>query len=166
MPLFPRDRRRHLTKSLAGPTPSRDFRTTSLRSTRAPGAAPRVGAIRLATTDLPAPLRPPMATSWAGVGSNQRQGQREIVLARPVSMQLFDEDQSSELSVNGGIRILGGKTRELPKKNFVINFRSQYGMTPSGTRCSPRSIVSVSSRSCCGWVAMTGRATSLVCGTG
>ena len=46
---------------------------------------------------------------------------------RPVTMEFYEEDGTHEFTHDAGIRILGGKSREFPKKNFVVYFRSQYG---------------------------------------
>ena len=46
---------------------------------------------------------------------------------RPVTMELYDADGTHEFGVTAGMRILGGTSREFPKKNFVIYFRPQYG---------------------------------------
>ena len=46
---------------------------------------------------------------------------------RPVTMELYEADGTHEFTVTAGIRILGGRSREFPKKNFVLYFRSQYG---------------------------------------
>ena len=46
---------------------------------------------------------------------------------RPVTMQFYESDGTPEFTVPAGFRILGGTSREFPKKNFVIYFRPQYG---------------------------------------
>ena len=46
---------------------------------------------------------------------------------RPVTLQLFEADGTHEFTVTAGMRILGGISREFPKKSFVIYFRPQYG---------------------------------------
>jgi hypothetical protein len=52
-----------------GATACRRLRTTSLRSTTAPGAGPSSGASWRANVDLPVPETPPTATRRAGAGS-------------------------------------------------------------------------------------------------
>ena len=46
---------------------------------------------------------------------------------RPVTMQFFEADGTHEFTVTAGMRILGGISREFPKKSFVVYFRPQYG---------------------------------------
>ena len=53
--------------------------------------------------------------------------QRGMAWERPVTMELYEADGTHELAVTAGMRILGGASREFPKKNFVIYFRPQYG---------------------------------------
>lgn len=49
---------------------------------------------------------------------------------RPVSVEFFEADRSPGFSLDAGIRIHGGTTREFPKKSFILYFRDQYGRTP------------------------------------
>ena len=53
--------------------------------------------------------------------------QRGMAWERPVTMEFFEEDGTHEFVVSAGMRILGNTSREFPKKNFVLYFRSQYG---------------------------------------
>ena len=46
---------------------------------------------------------------------------------RPVTMEFYEQDGTHEFTRDAGIRIMGGTSREFPKKNFVLYFRSQYG---------------------------------------
>ena len=59
--------------------------------------------------------------------SNPNYEQGGMAWERPAVIEFYEEDGTHELAVTAGIRILGGRSREFPKKNFVLYFRSQYG---------------------------------------
>ena len=60
--------------------------------------------------------------------SNPNYEQTGMAWERPVVMEFYEADGTRELTVPAGIRILGGTSREFPKKSFALNFRPQYGL--------------------------------------
>ena len=52
---------------------------------------------------------------------------RGMAWERPVTMELYEEAGAVAFTVEAGLRVMGGSSREFPKKNFVINFRPRYG---------------------------------------
>ncbi len=56
--------------------------------------------------------------------------QRGVVWERPVSVELLNFENESDMQIDAGVRIFGGVSRQLdrtPKKSFRLQFKSEYG---------------------------------------